>query len=338
MYTINRREFLQGSGLALAGFLLRHVPVQAAPQPLAPPASLGRVILWQQAVQQSTELKAKTVAWRRYNEIIPLRTAVEGEAPWPSNPIWYETDGGFVHSGYIQPVENQLQTEVIAEVPPPGFWVQVSVPIAEARWQPDSSYVAVRLYYGTVYRVVKAVADSEGTWWYQLQEGITYSPGPYVPSWSVRRLPPEELAPLSPDHPDKWIQVNVKEQSLTCFEGQTAVFTTAVSTGVGDHATPRGEFRVLRKRYTSRMIGGDKAQGDYYDLPGVAFPVYFTGSAVATHGTYWHNDYGRRHSHGCVNVPNETAKWLFRWTEPALPYDQAELVVKAGTGTRVVVV
>ncbi len=84
------------------------------------------------------------------------------------------------------------------------------------------------------------------------------------------------------------------------------------------------------------MIGGD--EGDRYDLPGVAFPVYFTWSAVAIHGTYWHNDYGRRHSHGCVNVTNQAAQWIFRWVEPVAAYDEYRVNATPETATRIVVI
>ena len=84
------------------------------------------------------------------------------------------------------------------------------------------------------------------------------------------------------------------------------------------------------------MIGGEGA--DHYDLPGVAFPSYFTASGIAVHGTYWHNDYGRPRSHGCVNVSNDAAQFVFRWSTPAVPYDQVQIVVKRGEGTKVVVV
>jgi lipoprotein-anchoring transpeptidase ErfK/SrfK len=84
------------------------------------------------------------------------------------------------------------------------------------------------------------------------------------------------------------------------------------------------------------MIGTDPASP--YDLPGVAFPVYFTYSGVATHGTYWHNDYGRRHSHGCVNVTNKAARWICRWAEPVLPYVEHEVRSRPGEGTPVTVV
>jgi len=338
MPAISRREFIKGSAVALVEVAL---PRKAPPfefttsEPL--PASLGRIATWwRQAVRVEPSPKADWVAWKGRDEVIPLYAAVAGQAPWPSNPIWYQTDGGFIHSGYVQPVENRPNSEVIADVADPGFWAQVCVPIAEARWKPSSPYVARKLYYGTVYRVVKAIVDEHGGWWYQLKEGLTWAPGPYVPTWSVRRILPEEIAPLSPGRTNKWIKIHINAQLLSCIEGDNQVFVTRIGSGLSGTATPRGEFRLLYKRHTQRMIGG--SESERYDLPGVAFPVYFTYSGVAVHGTYWHNDYGRRHSHGCVNVTNEAARWIFRWTDPVVPYSEFKVDAPPGGGTRVVVV
>jgi lipoprotein-anchoring transpeptidase ErfK/SrfK len=338
MKTMNRREFLKLGSASLALLALPPAPQFANPlNPDAPPAPLGRIATWwRQAVRTAPSPTAEIVAWKTRDEVIPLHAAVVGEAPWPSNPVWYQTDGNYIHSGYVQPVDNQPQGEVITEVAEPGFWSQVCVPIAEARWSPASAYVNRKLYHGTVYRVVRATVDDEGNWWYQLQDGVTYSPGPYVPTWSVRRIPPDQLTPISPGRADKWMQINIDEQTLTCFEGDGAVFSTRIASGVYGLGTPLGEFRVLYQRHTQRMIGG--GENDYYDLPGVAFPVYFTWSGVAIHGTYWHNDYGRRHSHGCVNVTNAAAQWIFRWADPAVPYTDHTLRSGPDEGTRVVVV
>ena len=93
---------------------------------------------------------------------------------------------------------------------------------------------------------------------------------------------------------------------------------------------------MLYKRHTRRMAGGS---GEHrYDLPGVAFPVYFTRSAVAIHGTYWHNDFCRPHSHGCVNVTNQAAQWIFRWTDPVVPYGEYKMDATPEAATRIVVV
>ena len=36
----------------------------------------------------------------------------------------------------------------------------------------------------------------------------------------------------------------------------------------------------------------------------------------ALHGAYWHDGFGYKHSHGCVNLSPKDAKWLFIWSTP----------------------
>lgn len=341
---MNRREFLKRTSATLAWLALPRNPISALvpdePEDRAilqaPPASLGRIATWwRQSVRSEPSLEAEHITWKTRDQVIPLYAAIVGEAPWPRNPIWYQTDEGFIHSGYVQPVEDTPNNDVVIGGKP-GFWVRVCVPIAKARWRPNVPRVSYKLYYGTVYRVVETVTDEERRWWYRLQDGVTYSPGPYVPAWSMCRILPEEMAPISPGRSDKWIQISLEAQMLTCFEGEKAVFSTPVSSGAAGTRTPRGEHHVLRKRYTRRMIGG--SEDDYYDLPGIAFPTYFTQAGHAVHGTYWHNDFVRPHSHGCVNVPNLAAQWVFRWTDPVVPYGDYERDSESEQGTRIVVV
>ncbi len=334
MHSLTRRDFLKISSVAFIGLALPYPKDEDEPSD-PPPASLGRITTWQQAIRQTPQVRGDWVRNKNYDDIIPLLATVIGEAPWPSNPIWYQTEGGYIHSAFVQPVENQPSAGPVP-VTPPGIWTQVSVPIAETRLSPVAPYVSRKIYYGSVYRAVDVVQDKLGQWWYRLQDGISYWPGPYVLATSLRYLPEEVLTPISADRTDKQIVVDVTNQELTCFEGDTPVITTRTATGYGVHWTPRGEYEVLRKSHSSYMIGGEGA--DYYNLPGVSFPTYFTPSAIAVHGTYWHNDYGRPRSHGCVNVTNMVAQFVFRWTMPAVPYDKAEIVVPHGEGTKVIVV
>ena len=335
MGTLNRRDFLKLSSIAFIGLALPH-PEEDQPAVTPPPTSLGRIAGgWRQPVREEAKVYGKVVAYKSFDEVIPLLSTVIGEAPWPSNPVWYQTAEGYIHSAFVQPVEDH-PTSGIAPITPPGVWLQVSVPLAETRLKPNARWVSRKIYYGSVYRAVDAVQDDGGQWWYRLQDGIAYSPGPYVLASSLRYLPPESLTPISPERTDKKIVVNVTQQEMTCFEGDTPVFSSRTATGYAPHYTPRGQYEVLRKSHTSYMIGGVGA--DHYDLPGVAFPTYFTWSAIAVHGTYWHNDYGRPRSHGCVNVTDDAAEFVFRWSSPALPYDQHEMIVQRGEGTQVVVV
>jgi lipoprotein-anchoring transpeptidase ErfK/SrfK len=118
---------------------------------------------------------------------------------------------------------------------------------------------------------------------------------------------------------DQWIQIDLSEQRLTAWEGDTPVFSTEVSTGRISDSTPIGVYAVQEKYRTARMQG--ESQGKTYDIPDVPYTMYFSGS-YAIHGAYWHDQFGDPVSSGCVNVPIEGAAWLFNW---------------AGVGTSVVV-
>jgi hypothetical protein len=39
----------------------------------------------------------------------------------------------------------------------------------------------------------------------------------------------------------------------------------------------------------------------------------------ALHGAYWHDDWGKLKSGGCVNVSPIDGMWLYEWTEPEVP-------------------
>ena len=84
------------------------------------------------------------------------------------------------------------------------------------------------------------------------------------------------------------------------------------------------------------MSGGSTGGG--WDLPGVGWTSLFIGNGVAIHATYWHNNYGEPMSRGCVNARPEDSKWIFRWTQPVVPYEPGDVTVQMPGGTRVQVI
>jgi len=147
---------------------------------------------------------------------------------------------------------------------------------------------------------------------------------------------PEEIAPLSPEVPpeQKRVDVSLAEQTLRAFEGDKLVLETKISSGIPNGrlskdelptATPKGKFRIYAKQPAKHMgsvTGNPDAESNGgFSLPGVPWTSFFKSpGGYAFHGTYWHNNFGLQMSHGCINMRNEDAKWLFRWTAPA--YDQ----------------
>ena len=116
----------------------------------------------------------------------------------------------------------------------------------------------------------------------------------------------------SPMREGKWIEVVLADQRLNAWEDGRIVMTTPISSGVRTHPTVRGTFKIYAKYARTRMTGPG------YDLPNVPYVMYFSGS-FGLHGTYWHNNFGRPMSHGCVNLPTSTAAWLFQWAPKGTP-------------------
>lgn len=136
---------------------------------------------------------------------------------------------------------------------------------------------------------------------------------------------------------EKWIEIDLSDQKLYGWAGNNKVYEFSVSTGRKWTPTVEGEFRIWIKLKSTRMRGGSRERGDYYDLPNVPYTMFFH-KGYGIHGTYWHNNFGTPMSHGCVNLRTEDAKLLFDWAEPVVP--ESSWTVKptpANPGTRVVV-
>lgn len=144
------------------------------------------------------------------------------------------------------------------------------------------------------------------------------------------RPPPEGVG-----FDEKWIRVDLTRQTLEAYHGPAPVFVTLVSTGLPDSeetVTPNGTFRVRFKHYTDNMTGtvGDDEAYSVDDVPW----VQYIHQNIAFHAAFWHNGFGRPKSHGCINLAPADARWLFDWTEPALPegwHGVAETAERPGT-------
>jgi hypothetical protein len=113
----------------------------------------------------------------------------------------------------------------------------------------------------------------------------------------------------------RWIAVDLYEQVLVAYEGDRPIFATLISSGLPDWATNEGTFQSYW-RLTSGYMTGSEGQSDYYLVEGVPYTLYFDQS-ISLHGTYWHDSFGYRHSHGCVNMTITDAHWVFEWTADA---------------------
>lgn len=172
--------------------------------------------------------------------------------------------------------------------------------------------------------------------------GYTYLPtadGRWVRANDINKA--EKVAPPADLKPgEKWIDVSIKQETLVLYEGDKPVFATLVSAGKdgtnvkGDFATKQGSFRV-REKHVAATMDGDTS-GELYSIDDVPYIQYFHAS-YALHGAFWHGEFGRVRSHGCVNLSPSDAKRVFMWTEPQLPSGwHAVWADDAHPGTRVI--
>ena len=153
-----------------------------------------------------------------------------------------------------------------------------------------------------------------GVDWYALRgEGM---PVGYVSDQDVRRwVPDEALAGVGAD--EVWLDIELEEQTLTVYRGAQPIMVTLISSGAGKNPTPRGIFRIWHKQAVGDMRSrpGD---ADSYTVEDVPWVQYFH-RRFALHTAFWHNKFGRRRSHGCVNLSPRDAAYLFGLTTPDMP-------------------
>ncbi len=150
-----------------------------------------------------------------------------------------------------------------------------------------------------------ATVEVDGFNWYQIGENQ------WVHQFNVARiLPPEKPEEIDTN---KWVSVDLYEQVAIAYEGDTPVFATLVSSGLSQWSTNEGIFHVYL-RFPRTLMSGGNGQEDFYYLQEVPWTMYFD-SDIGLHGTYWHDGFGYRQSHGCVNLSIMDAYWLFNWAD-----------------------
>lgn len=120
----------------------------------------------------------------------------------------------------------------------------------------------------------------------------------------VNTTPPEGVTN------NRWIEVNLAEQSLAVYEDRQLVFATVIASGLEPYWTKPGLFQIFQKKEAETMRNNDPAE--FYYLDNVPWTMYYDG-ARALHGAYWRTRLGYPQSHGCVNLSVGDSHWLFNW-------------------------
>jgi len=223
---------------------------------------------------------------------------------------------------------------VSAELPLPIAWVKDR----EAKLYKIEGTVVRAFKQRPTYReVVKLTGKKQ-----YVEQRLYYetSTGKWVRSRDIAIASTPTEMPAAAKKGEKWIDISIRQQVLSLWEGTTPVYATLVSTGqdlLGDPKTTKstilGTFRIESKHVTTHMdsaegltrSSGDaeygkskrRGQGTFL-LQHVPWVQYFKGG-YALHATYWHDVFGTARSHGCVNLTPIDAHRVFFWTYPSVP-------------------
>ncbi|MDY7076659.1 MAG: L,D-transpeptidase [Chloroflexota bacterium] len=154
----------------------------------------------------------------------------------------------------------------------------------------------------------------------QRGDEIWYLVGPdqWVEQENVARVdvdpPPSEVGPG-----EKWIEVDIFEQTVAAYEGERLVYATLTSSGRSGTATPAGLFNLWAKIREGKMSNPDVEDGSpaWYFIEDVPWTLYFN-EGYSLHAAFWHDAFGFTRSHGCVNLAPRDALWLFNWADPII--------------------
>jgi lipoprotein-anchoring transpeptidase ErfK/SrfK len=152
--------------------------------------------------------------------------------------------------------------------------------------------------------------ETEDHRWLSDQHASRFRPARRMPAWGQRG--------------ERWIDINLTQQSLMLYDGTEPVYATLISSGEAgledpEHttATKRGIFRIHTKHLTATMSSDEV--GEEFELRDVPYVQYFDKEGYALHGAYWHDRFGIPKSHGCINLSPEDARRIFYFTRPELP-------------------
>jgi lipoprotein-anchoring transpeptidase ErfK/SrfK len=155
-------------------------------------------------------------------------------------------------------------------------------------------YTRVNLY---------ATVELDGEIWYQI--GLDK----WVHQYHVAKILPVQR-PVEVDT-ERWISIDLYEQVMIAYEADKAVFATLVASGLPRWPTNEGLFNIYFRTTRKNMSGGIPGD-DFYFLEEVPWTMFFD-EGRALHGAYWHDGFGYRRSHGCVNLSITDAHWLYKW-------------------------
>ena len=183
----------------------------------------------------------------------------------------------------------------------PVAWMLINAYVSDVPGGPALETNDLKYRYTRVH--IFDTVEMDGWNWYQI------GPDEWVEQTGVARVLP--IARPAEATTERWVSIDLYEQVLIAYDGDRPIFSTLVSSGLPRWPTEEGVFNIYYRRVREQMSWGTPGD-DFYYLEEVPWTMYFD-EGRALHGAYWHDGFGYRRSHGCVNMTITDAHWLYQW-------------------------
>lgn len=152
----------------------------------------------------------------------------------------------------------------------------------------------------TMYYVYQSVY-ARGEVWHLIGPG-RWMRGAFV---SVLQIParPEGVS-------GRWVALDLNQQTLVALLDDTPVFATLISSGYYLQTT-LGLYHIYARTLAMQMEGPPGANPPLYSFE-TRWAMFFNDDQ-GLHAMPYHNNFGTRRSHGCVNVPPGDEEWLWNF-------------------------
>lgn len=300
------------SSLCQLASLEPHAETFVTPEPPGNSLFGRRAYAWLEDYANVYPAPSRAIAPRRNVGVGYLYVTVNRSLENKAGETWYEINSGeYVHADDVHPVKPSAfqGVAVLGQPQRPFAWVvQNVIPSREPDGAPDPAFGELARY--TFVEIYNAVPGAEGWIWYEVGDG-RWVKQTYFSVVDVDPRPSE----VGPG--DFWVEVDLYEQTFAAYEGDRMVYATLISSGLNRWPTREGLFQVWARLREYKMSGAE-GKVDYYYLEDVPYIMYFDrAKGIGLHGTYWHNRFGYKHSHGCVNMPILDAEWTYNWSAGA---------------------
>lgn len=225
---------------------------------------------------------------------------------------WYLINPGeYAQASGVHPVTTPTfrGVEITTTPEKPFGWVVQNVRPSSGPGEPENPQFSM-MYRFEFFQTYGAQVADDGWIWYDLGGG-RWVKQTYLSL--VDTTPrPAEIGPH-----EYWVEVDLYEQTAAAYVGDQMVYATLISSGLNRWPTSEGLFQVWSRHLQTKMSGAE-GKVDYYFIEDVPHTMYFDQpNQIALHGAYWHDRFGYKHSHGCVNMPPYDAEWIFNWSANA---------------------